>query len=1193
LPQVSNLSKFIARVRFSALLIAALLLVLPGLALAQGSAVQPRITDRVNTSVLTTLQGNTHPLARAQFDQGGAPPNLPMDRILLVLKRSPDQEAALQSLLEQQQDTSSPNYHKWLTPDQFGQQFGPADADVQAVTSWLSSYGFQSIQVSKGRSVIEFSGTAAQVENALHTSIHRYVVNGESHWANASDPQVPTALAPVIGGVVSLHDFRKTRLSRHLGLKTPATSTTGVRRSITFTDGTHGLGPADFGVIYNVASNMTGANATIAIVSNTDISVQDVHQFRSIFGLPANDPQIVVNGPDPGDLGGGPEAEAVLDATWAGAVAPNATVELVVSEDTNDSDGVDLSELYIVDYNLADVMTESIATCEAAYSFSAAAYYGGLAEQAAAQGITYLVASGDGGPDGCDDFTTVPASDTPASVNLLAATPFTIAVGGTEFNDTATPSQYWNSTNGANSESAKSYIPENVWNESCTVAQCGSTNAGLYSSGGGQSVYFAKPSWQSGVTGIPSANARFLPDVSLTAADHDGYTMCLDGSCQGTGCPGGVGPCFAVVSGTSASVQAFGGVMALVVQKTGARQGQANYVLYKLAANETLSSCNGSSTSSPLNNATDNCIFNDVTTGNTNIPGETGFAAGVGYDEATGLGSVNVSNLVNQWSSIRVNGSTTTLSLNNGNSVNITHGTSVPVSITVAASAPATGTPTGDVSLISSSTTFQGTDGFTLSNGAVNSSTIMLPGGTYGVTAHYEGDAAFNGSNSTPPINVTVTPEATLTAVGIIIATPCTGVTSVPYGGNYILSVGVTDSSGAGTVCLPNPNAGIPSGTVTLTDTFNGATTPLDGGTFKLNSAGYFEDQTIQLPAGVHSITASYGGDNSYKPSTSTTDVVTVTQAPTSTSIAASQTTVPTGTSVTFTATVNTQSNATANSSQEPTGTVQFFLGGAAFGAPVAVMGGVNSATGLAQAIATKSSSTLANGQNVVTAQYLGDSNYAASAISSLGVTVTVGSTPGINLSSGCSNTITITAPGQSGTCLITVTGANSFAGTVNLSAPFNMTPPSATDLPTCSFGAPDVNFTAPSTITLSSTSTTGNATLTCNTTAASGVAFRPANRPANHPSGHGWPLVGVAFALTCLCFLLVVPMQRRWRLVPLAGLLAVFAVAGVSCGGSSSGSTTVTIPGTTTGQYTILVTATPTPSSGTPPQTAITINVQ
>jgi len=1159
------------------MLAGALALAVPLAAAAQSSAVRARVTDRVDLSRLTTLRGNTHPLARAQYDQGAAPPDLPMNRILLVLKRSSDQEAALQDLLVQQQVTGSASYHKWVTPDQFGQQFGPADADIQAVTGWLTSYGFQSIKVSKGRTVVEFSGTAAQVQSALHTEIHKYVVNGEAHWANASDPQIPTALTPVISGFASLHNFPRKRPLVRSGQKAPAVLTPGAKPLVTFTDGSHGVAPADFNVIYNVASGMTGAGVTIAVVSDTDINVQDVDRFRSIFGLPSNDPQTVLNGPDPGDIGDDAEEEAVLDVTWAGAVAPNATVKLVVSEDTNDVNGVDLSEVYIVENNLADVMTESILLCEADAS-SNAAFYSSLAEQAAAQGITYLVASGDGGPDGCDDFSTVPTVDAPPSVNILASTPFTIAVGGTEFNDTASPNTYWQSASGTNGESAKSYIPENVWNESCTALSATCAVIGLWSSGGGQSaVFLAKPPWQSGVAGIPTANARFLPDVSLNAANHDGYVVCYLSSCASPN------PEFYVFSGTSASAQAFGGIMALVVQQAEARQGLANYVLYKLAASETLSSCNGSSTTTP---PISTCVFNDITSGNTNIPGETGFPASIGYDEATGLGSVNVSNLVNNWASARVSASTTTLSLNGGAAVNVTHGTAVPVSITVSAKSPATGTPTGDVSLISTSSTWKGTDGFTLSSGSVNASTILLPGGTYTVTAHYEGDGTFTGSNSTPPVSVTVSPESSVTGVGIVIGFPCTLSTSVAYGSSYILSGGVTDSTASGTVCLPSPRGAFPTGTVTLTDTFNGNTNPLDGGTFTLNSAGYFEDQTIQLPAGVHSIRAVYNGDNSFGSSTSTSDVVTVTQATTATSVAASQTTVASGTPVTLTATVSTQSNATANASQEPTGTVQFYLGGTAFGNPVTVTGGVNSSTGFAQAVAVDSNTTLASGANVITAKYLGDSNYAASAISS-GVTVTVGSA-GINLSPGCSSaTITIGAPGQSGSCLITVTGANGFNGTVALSAAVTGAPASAVDSPTCSFGAPDSNFTAPSTIALSTTSETGNATMTCSSTAASEILFGP----SNHPSGRNWLLAVVAVALAL--FFLVVPKQRRWKLVPLAVLVAVVVTAGVSCGGggSSGGGSGGGNPGTTVGAYTVTVTATP--SVGTAQSTAVTVNVQ
>jgi Pro-kumamolisin, activation domain/Bacterial Ig-like domain (group 3) len=890
-----------------------------------------------------TLSGNTHALARAQYDQGAAPPDLPMNRIMLVLKRSANQETALQNLLTEQQVTSSPTFHKWLTPDQFGQQFGPADSDIQAVTSWLASYGFQSIKVSRGRNVIEFSGTAAQVAAGLHTSIHKYVVNGESHWSNASDPQIPAALAPVIAGVASLHNFPKRAASSRSTQRANLTKDSNGKPQITFTDNSHGLAPADFNTIYNIASTMTGAGMTIGVVGRSNIIPQDIVDFYNTFKLTRSLPNIILNGPDPGDLGGGEEAEAVLDATWSGAVAPGATVDLVISESTNAAAGEDLSEFYIIDNNLADVMTESFSVCERAFLQNGvdnltgptgmAAFYSGLAEQAAAQGITYTVASGDSGPDGCADPTIVQASGSGASVNILASTPFTVAVGGTKLNDIANPTQYWNATNSANLGSAKSYIPEDVWNESCTVAQCGASLAGLWSSGGGVSIAFPIPSWQSGVAGIPpTATMRLVPDVSMAAAAHDGYVLCLDASCHGNN------PGFSILSGTSASAQVFGGVMALVDQKMGGRVGIANFALYKLASPtfETLANCNASAVL-PAVPPANTCIFNDVTSGDTNlaIVGETGFSAapGPGYDEATGLGSVNVTNLVNNWSKAVVKPSTTTLTLNNNTAVNILHGSSVPVGITVVATPPGTGTPTGDVSLIANSTTDQGVDAFILdSTGSVNSSlnsTSLLPGGTYQVHAHYEGDGTFLGSDSTPPVTVAVTPEASQIHLGIVVttSTSCSTVTSVPYGSLYVLTVVVADLHTSSTPCAPNESGSSPSGTVSLTDTVGTTPTPLGGGSFKLNSFGEVEDQPIQLSTGSHTITATYQGDPSFSSSGPATIGVTVTKAQTHSSFTTAPSTIGANTAFSMTVLVDTQTSLnppTGSSGLAPTGTITF-----------------------------------------------------------------------------------------------------------------------------------------------------------------------------------------------------------------------------------------------------------------------------
>ena len=576
-----------------------------------------------------------------------------MDRMLLVLSRSPEQEAALQALLAAQQNPSSPQFRKWLTPEEFGERFGAADQDIATITAWLESQGFHVDRVSTGKSVIEFSGTAGQVQNAFHTGIHKYVVNGESHWANASDPQIPAALASVISGVATLHNFKKKTQLIRSEQKFEAMYQVGAQPQ--FTSGTtHALSPGDYAIIYDLTplfqAGINGFGRTIAVVGRTNIDVADVNQFRTVFGLASNPPQIVLNGADPGDLGGGEEAEAVLDTSWAGATAPQATVKLVVSKSTNASDGVDLSEEYIVNSNFADVMTESFGTCEAYFTQAQANFYSSLAQQGAAQGITVMVASGDSGSAGCNQGSDN-TSNGVLSVNLLAANPYTVAVGGTQFNENGIYATYWNGSNGTSLSSARSYIPENVWNESCTIASgknpcTGGNSPGLWAGGGGASAFYPKPSWQSGVPGIPNDGKRDVPDVSLTAAGHDPYLLCLDGSCT----PNSRGLIsFQGYAGTSAATPSFAGIIATILQKVNGRLGPLNAALYQLAASENFSPCNGSSLSG-LPAST--CIFHDVTLGNNAVPGVSGYnttsgsyQAHTGYDLATGLGSVDAANL--------------------------------------------------------------------------------------------------------------------------------------------------------------------------------------------------------------------------------------------------------------------------------------------------------------------------------------------------------------------------------------------------------------------------------------------------------------------------------------------------------------------------------------------------------------------
>ncbi len=349
--------------------LSALILLLPLFpiaTLAQTNQVRPRITQSVDLQQKVTLRGNVHPLARPQFDQGVAPDDLPMERMLLVLQRGADQEGSLRQLLDQQQDKSTAEFHQWLTPEQFGRQFGPADSDLQAITQWLSAQGFNVTKVAAGRTVIEFSGTAGLVRQALGTEIHKFQVDGKDYWANATDPQIPVALAPVIAGFDSFNNFPQRPLHEKLGTFQRNKLTGEVRPLFTYPVSGGDLiavGPNDFATIYNVnplwSAGTTGTGQTIAVVGETNINIQDVRDFRAMFGLPANDPNIILNGPDPGIISD--ETEADLDVEWSGAVAKGATIDFVVSESTESTPGVDLSSLYIVDNNLAPVLEQASA----------------------------------------------------------------------------------------------------------------------------------------------------------------------------------------------------------------------------------------------------------------------------------------------------------------------------------------------------------------------------------------------------------------------------------------------------------------------------------------------------------------------------------------------------------------------------------------------------------------------------------------------------------------------------------------------------------------------------------------------------------------------------------------------------------------------------------------------------------------
>jgi len=545
-----------------------------------------QIQQKIDNATLITLHGNVYPLAQAKYDQGAAPSALELKHMLLVLKRDAATEKAIESKIESLHNPKSPSYHKWLTPEQFRAEYGVAEEDLNQVVSWLSSQGFNDIQLRGGGAVIEFSGPAASVQQAFHTEIHTYKIDGESHWANATEPKIPAALSPVISGLVSLHDFPRVSTSKDLGVftlnkktgaltsdsgilpfpaKGQAKTAKGAQPNMTTTVGNnsfYAVGPGDFNKIYNVdaawSAGYDGEGEEIAIVGRSALTTADVDAFRAAFGLPATRLNVIQATEDTlphiSD-----EGESLLDVEWSGAVAKKATIDFVSAASTHSTDGIDLAALYAVEHNVAPVLSVSYGMCELGMGATGNAFYNDLWRQAAAQGITVLVATGDFGATTCPPqrFNTVSYAYLGMSVSGMASTPYNVAVGGTDFNDFGGPngvtkSQHWSSTNDAVMRaSALSYIPEMVWNDSCANSQiypvlgyydpvqaCHSQTAyddnlvTVSGAGGGVSGCtkspdfnpydceggYDRPSWQD-VAGIPDNGKRNVPDVSLFSGD--------------------------------------------------------------------------------------------------------------------------------------------------------------------------------------------------------------------------------------------------------------------------------------------------------------------------------------------------------------------------------------------------------------------------------------------------------------------------------------------------------------------------------------------------------------------------------------------------------------------------------------------------------------------------------------------------
>jgi hypothetical protein len=897
---------------------------------AQHAGPAVRIVNAIDESQRLTLTHTVSPLANAVNDRGAAPDGMQLDRMQLVLQRSPDQETALRQLVAQMHSPGSPNYHQWLTPEQFGAQFGSSDQDIATVESWLGSHGFVVSKVNPGRGSIEFSGSVAQLRDTFHTQIHKYAVNGETHYANSNDPQIPAALAPVIGGFASLNNFRPRSYLQKLGKASFDPTTHQVTPSWTWgsTPPLYVLAPGDFAVQYDLnqlyLNNVNGAGQSIAIINDSNINIDLVNQFRTLFGLPANPPQVIIDGNDPGVDGvnnpDGPNydsVEAYLDVEWSGAVAPDATIDLVVAGDTSLESGLVLAMEHAVYGNVAPVISLSFGECESNLG-STNSFLNGLWEQAAAQGQTVMVSSGDNGSAGCDNDNSQEWAIDGQAVSGFASTPYNVAVGGTDFyySDYATGgasiASFWNMTpTQLPAVSIKGYVPEQPWNDSqygldifnqfaadgsTSIAggSGGASNAAICSSGYNASTGactgtlsgYAKPSWQSGA-GVPSDGVRDLPDVSLFAANGDNnsfYPICAtDGDCQTAGLGSNPVQIYGV-GGTSASSPAFAGIMALVVQKWG-RQGQANNILYALKTqypsafhDVTVGSISMPCEFAPV--ATPNCISvsnPDSPLGSGITEGQIGnttsktpeYNAAAGYNLATGLGTIDAYNLVTDWPNVKLAATATTMT---ASQTSFAHGTA----ITISGAVTGTGTPTGNVALMTDSTEpfNQGHAVFPLTSGSYSNSTVnYLPGGTYHIWGQYGGDSKNQMSTSTPPIEIAVTPETPgmdlnlfNVALGQYYTSASNPGTQVDYGSQLMVSALVGPASQVsylqncdtlGTNCNLLGKFTSPTGTVTFTD--NGS--PIN--TAVMNAEDDAE-YNAAFGVGAHSVSATYNGDQSY-----------------------------------------------------------------------------------------------------------------------------------------------------------------------------------------------------------------------------------------------------------------------------------------------------------------------------------------
>jgi len=806
------------------------------------AAVQNRIVGSVNGGARTPLPGTIMRRAQRATDLGVAPAGKRLESMSLRFSMTPAQQADLTQLLADQLNPSSASYHQWLTPEQFGARFGLSSADLAKVSAWLTSQGFTITGTARSSNYITFSGTVAQAQQAFGTSIHSLSVDGEQHISNMTDPTLPAAVANVVTAITGLNDFRpkpKLRARNSSPIDPSQPLYTQTINGVT----SHYIAPADLYTIYDFNPLLTattpinGSGVTIAVMGATFLNTSntlpdpDIAQFRTAAGLPAIKLTLVSAG-DTANTGFSQSDvdEAHLDLEWSGAAAPGANILFVYGFDVFAD-----SLTYAITNKVAPIVTISYGGCESELGSALVGSLNMLLAQANAQGQTVISSSGDAGATDCD---TTGLATEGLNVDFPSSSPYATSAGGTMFSgDVNTPANYWSSTNGTAGGSALSYIPEVPWNETTVSGGLTPGGTGGGAGGGGASAVFSKPSWQTG-TGVPNDSSRDVPDISLNAAAmHDGYLVCSEGDGLGeTPCTSGFLSSNGqpnVFGGTSFVAPTFAGILALVEQKLGTGGlGNIGPILYGF-----------------LNGPTYGSVFHDITSGSNSVPctqgtsncpngGSIGYTAGTGYDQASGLGSFDVNQLVTGWSGVipvgtgGVSGigtsiSTTALTATaatNSSVCSVSSGSlALNVTVTGTASGPA---PTGTVQFLVDNVAVAG--GTTpLANGAATYTlvTSSLSSGGHVISAVYSGDGNYAGSKGT------LLAPVSLSAVVYDGSTPFTVYPNGAIASVDIVSGKIPDFSISAPTC--GANATVQPGATATGQTFT--ITPFNGFTGQVN----------------------------------------------------------------------------------------------------------------------------------------------------------------------------------------------------------------------------------------------------------------------------------------------------------------------------------------------------------------------